>query len=240
MRVTRDWLGAEWPRIVADAAVGADRIQLIIVRERRPSEAAEAAYWAPSFHGPLDRDGLYQLVRQIGDRSEAAHHLVVVWEELPGHDEATVAALLRHEVEHAAQWERHGPLLFDDLDYEVQRAGEVTGHSYSERPTERAANDAARDYVRRRYGDEAAARAAQALPWAAEEGARHLDVRMETDAALRAWAPQGHQIEIRGGQMGSVDDFLQNLGEGAPLQPNPHGEETIVFLGDELRTVTTA
>jgi hypothetical protein len=231
MRLTREWLEAEWPRIVVDAGIEGNRIQLVVVEEERRPEAAEAVYWAPSFHGPLDRDGIYRLVRCIGDRSEAGHHLIVVWQEFPDHEEATVVALLRHEVEHAAQWERHGPTLFDDLDYEVRRAGEASGHDYSERPTERAANDAARDYVRRYYGDEGVASAAAALPWGdAEEGARQMNVRQEMDSALREWAPPGHQIEVGQCRTIGVEEFLDQLGPGRPLRPSPHDEESIVFL----------
>lgn len=232
MRLTQEWLEAEWPRIIADAGVDADRIQLVIVPDRRPANAAEAAYWAPSFHGPLDRDDVYLVVRYIGDLSEVTHHLVVVWEELPTYDEETVAALLRHEVEHAAQWERQGPLLLDDLDPELWRVGTLSGHSYSERPAERAANDAARDYVRRHYGTNVAATVAQLLPWnEAQEGDRNLNVRVESEAALRAWAPTDHKIKTSDGVVGSVDDFLESLGDGGPPRPNPHDGEMFVFLG---------
>jgi hypothetical protein len=158
----------------------------------------------------------------------------VIWVEIPGYDEPTVAALLRHEVEHAAQWERFGTALFDDLDDEVRRAGEESGHSYSERPTERAANDAARDYVRCHYGEDAVVQASRLLPWEeVEEGDRHLDVRAETDSILRAWAPDGHEIESNG-KMLSVDDFLEELGPAYPLTPTAHGQEPIVFLANEL------
>ena len=105
MQIDQQWAENRWPLLVADAGLALDRVQLIIVRGERPEGAAEAAYVAPSFDRPLNDPKVYSIVRRIGDRAYKLHHVIAIWEALPDRDEAAVEALLRHELEHAKQWE---------------------------------------------------------------------------------------------------------------------------------------
>jgi hypothetical protein len=72
------------------------------------------------------------------------------------------------------------PSLFDDLDPELRRDREASGHTYSERPSERAANDAARHYVREYYGEDAVTKAAAVFPGAMQRKEHGIgDVRRD-------------------------------------------------------------
>src|SRR4051812_16424197 len=113
MKVDLGWIEQEFRDLLANAAVGEDRMQLIVVEERQPDGTAECAYCSPSMGPPLPPRTNAVITRIHPDRLAQRHHIVGVWEVLPEADEVLLSALLRHEVEHARQWERYGPQLTD-------------------------------------------------------------------------------------------------------------------------------
>jgi hypothetical protein len=77
-------------------------------------------------------------------------HRVAIWKLVPKAPMALVEPLLRHELEHAAQWQRYGR-SFIDLDGFLREAWNVAGDSkrYFQLPSERACNDAAARHAER-------------------------------------------------------------------------------------------
>jgi hypothetical protein len=168
------------------------------------------------------RSGVYEVVRHIGDCSEA-DHLVVVWEELPGHDEVTWRLFCGTKSSMQRSGRVMAPSLFDDLDPELRRDREASGHTYSERPSERAANDAARHYVREYYGEDAVTKAAAVFPRGdAEEGARHR--RRAPRSAPAAAARRPAQGCVRGRSRRTAVWPLRPGADSAPSRPSCRGD----------------
>jgi hypothetical protein len=98
--------------------------------------------------------------------NEPAHrdlHRVVVLDSFASGEigRAKLAALLRHELEHARQWECWGDVpvelscLFDEVISELVAKHPESGRQlYRAQPNERDANAAASDHLRRRFPDE--------------------------------------------------------------------------------------
>ena len=234
MLIESGWISAEWPRLLDDAGVSVERAQLIVVRDRRPIGATECAYCAPSMTPPLPA-GTNAVIRRIDlDRLAQHHHIVGVWQELPEADEISTSALLRHEVEHARQWEQYGPQLLDELDAELKTVAAAVGRSYHSAPVERAADDAARAWIESRYGAAEAARLAEVFPhWQeAPVGARKASLHEETVGALRAWAPDRYMVTMSGNPAIPLEDFIQgNSGDLPGLQAGERREaEPIEFV----------
>lgn len=234
MQITEAWANRVWPPLVVDAGVGLDRTQLIVVRGARPQGGAEAAYCPPTFDRPLDSPGVYSGIRRIGNRAYKRHHIIVIFEDLPDRDETSVEALLRHELEHAAQWEQSRAVT-DELDVVLKQVIGGEG-AYHETPIERAADAAARAWIRRERGDHDADRlAAAAFPhWQqVPEDAAGLDLHASTIAMLRQRAPIGFLVDMPGGAAAiSIEDFigLHNDPE-QPLRAAPRqGEPQIEFV----------
>lgn len=235
MLIEREWIEGEWPGIVAHAGISEDRAQLIVVRDTQPVGAAECAYCQPSFNRPLDDPEVFAVVRRIGGaRAAALHHIVAVWKELPECDPVAASALLRHEVEHARQWESYGPPLMDELEAELKTIAYQVGRSYHAAPVEQAADDAGRAWITTRYGEGEADRLAALFPhWQdAPMGARNASLRDETIAALRAWAPEGYEVSMPGGGTVTLDEFIaENSEPWEPMQAatREHGQ-SIEFI----------
>jgi len=212
MQITEAWADALWPRLVSDAGLDADRTQLIVVRGARPTAGAEAAYCPPSFNRPLDAPNVFSAIRRIGDRAYKLHHVIVVWELLAHRVETAVEALLRHELEHAKQWEEWGRPLVDELDAVLK---EVVGGAaaYHETPIERAADDAARSWVMQAHGRDAAdALLLTVFPhWRdVPEGAAQADLLSNTITMLRERAAAGYLVEMSGGDPPMpLDEFIR-------------------------------
>jgi hypothetical protein len=123
-----------------------------------PAGAAEAAYYRP---GPPDAPH-HQLIPSIfrsippeilelyGNR-----HRVAIWSEIPGAPFALLEPLLRHELEHGAQWQRHGR-PFSDLDGYLREAWDARSNPerYLQLPSEREANLAAATFAQARLDEE--------------------------------------------------------------------------------------
>jgi hypothetical protein len=81
------------------------------------------------------------------DRYENRHR-VAIWSQIPRAPYALLDPLIRHELEHAAQWQRHGR-AYTDMDQALRKAWDVgsSNERYLTLPTEREANLASAAYA---------------------------------------------------------------------------------------------
>jgi hypothetical protein len=79
---------------------------------------------------------------------------VAIWSEMPRVPYSILGPLLRHELEHAAQWDRHGR-SYSELDGYLREAWDASRHPerYLRLPSEREANLAAAKYARASLDD---------------------------------------------------------------------------------------
>lgn len=147
-----------WSLALNDAAIGADRT-ILFVFPGRSVTGNEASSWVPGTTIDAQDE-----VEDFGDLIHAANsgevrglHRVAIWpDERP---REVSAALLRHELEHSRQYDRHGTtardLFFDAINVLVKHAGEVDGAGvlYQHIPMERDADAAASGLVRRAFSD---------------------------------------------------------------------------------------
>jgi hypothetical protein len=147
----------DWPRLfqdaLADAGVFEDTAVLFIVPGAPPPDAPEFAYLPPGDWGYL----MNSVLRDVGDRLfefRLVHRFAVYNELIAASPDAMAAVGLRHEAEHAEQFNRHGPSLFN-LESILRRAMARAGcrHDYTRIPSERAANCAAAGFAQARYAD---------------------------------------------------------------------------------------
>lgn len=147
-----------WALALADAAMRADRTILFVLAGRSLS-GSDAKSWVPGTNVDAD-DEVAELGVQIdlaNDSEVRGLHRVAIWpDERP---REVTAALLRHELEHAHQFDSHGSaardLFSDAIDALVAQAGGIDGAGvlYQHIPMERDANAAASAFVRATYGD---------------------------------------------------------------------------------------
>jgi hypothetical protein len=116
-----------------------------------PQGKAEAGYYRPGAPDvPHDWLGP-SIVRRVPPETLACYenrHRVAIWSEIPGAPYALLGPLLRHELEHAAQWQRHGR-PYSDLDGILRgiRNADANSGRYLRLPPEREANLAAAAYA---------------------------------------------------------------------------------------------
>lgn len=116
-----------------------------------PKGLAEAGYFRPGSpdgpHDLLTPTILRRIPPDLLDRY-AGRHRVALWAQIPRAPFALLGPLLRHELEHAAQWQRYGR-PFINLNDELREAWEVETRPgrYRQLPSERAANLAAAKYA---------------------------------------------------------------------------------------------
>lgn len=136
----------------ADAGLPVDRFQ-VLPTQQDDEPNADAVWYRP-----------YALVPDRVDHADSAnqpgslelHRVVVCMHRV--HDIVTLAAVLRHEVEHARQWEAHGGRVDDlhGLTFDVLRqvAGGIDGcggQLINSTPVEIDCNAAASVYIRQRF-----------------------------------------------------------------------------------------
>jgi hypothetical protein len=134
------------PRACRDADLEPSGFVAWVVDARQPVGATPIAYLQPA--GGV-RDDTVQVFRAVGaERADAfaGAHRLAVWRELPGLPEAALGTLLRHELAHAARWERSGSAFYE-ADERLRAV--LDGASYTQLPTEREANAAAAAYAER-------------------------------------------------------------------------------------------
>ena len=66
-------------------------------------------------------------------------HRIAVWRQLPDVPDDALLPMLRHELQHAARWERSGTVFFE-ADEELRALVAVDRTAYARLPTEREAN----------------------------------------------------------------------------------------------------
>ena len=150
----------EWHAALSDVQMHESRT-CIHVFEGASNRAGEGALWArpganvPRKQVPLERDddGFRQFNAEQRDL-----HRIVVWKD---QERVLVAAKMRHELEHARQFDAHGSALFNlydvanaALDLKV-RGLAGGGVVYGSIPTEVDANAAAARFVASRYPEDA-------------------------------------------------------------------------------------
>jgi hypothetical protein len=138
----------ELERACVDAGLAASAFVVWIVAATRPDGATPIAYLHPA--GRVTRQTV-QVFRAVGAaRTEAyagSAHRLALWRRLPGLPEAALGPMLRHELVHAARWERSGTAFYEA---DERLRARVDGHAYASLPTEREANAAAAAYARAR------------------------------------------------------------------------------------------
>lgn len=138
---------------LTDAGVLEDTVVIYVVAGAPPDGAAEYAYLPPGHWGDLE----HRVLRAVGARiHEAADfHRFAAYATPANAPDSALAVGLRHEVEHAVQFNRFGPHLFY-LESILRRAMRRAGHmdDYAEIPSERDANLAAGVYARAHYAAE--------------------------------------------------------------------------------------
>jgi hypothetical protein len=151
MRVGRRLLLRDLGRALVDSGIGPSNVVAFLLKARCPRWAAAAGYLPP---GQPDRPHVALdpfIFRRIQPEIVFAHpdrHRIAVWASVPRLPFAFLGLLLRHELEHAAQYERFGKPLFE-LNAALREAwASATGRDhYGKLPVERQANLAAARYA---------------------------------------------------------------------------------------------
>lgn len=149
-----------WRLAVDDSEIPPDRTLLFVL----PGESGngnEATSWVPdtTIDAPEELEDLGELIQVANAREVQGLHRVAIW---PATQPLEVrAALLRHELEHSRQFDRHGTrvrdLFVDSVGVLARFAGGMDGAGvlYQHIPMERDADAAASRFVRNLYGDAA-------------------------------------------------------------------------------------
>ena len=94
----------------ADAAIDPSALVVWVVDAVRPNGTTPLAYLQPAGEVRDDTVAVFRAVGAARAREfEGAAHRLALWGSLPGIPEAALGPMLRHELEHAARWERSGP-----------------------------------------------------------------------------------------------------------------------------------
>lgn len=154
--MVRSIVEREWHAAVADAGLDIGTLRLFEIDAASSTSGLAAFHQSPGPYNPSDSAILAALASiEENLASEEDRHRVVVWSD---NGVAVVAALLRHELEHVRQWERHGDaagLLHEALiPALIDKAG-GTGFGYLSNlsPLEMDANAAAARFAWNRHGD---------------------------------------------------------------------------------------
>lgn len=157
MRIGRTLLRVAWDSARDDAGLDRRDCAIILVKARMRSGAAEAAYYRPGrSDGPHDElvpSVLRSVPPDVLERYESRHR-VAIWSDIPGAPYVLLDPLLRHELEHAAQYQRHGR-PYSDLDGHLRDVLEAHANParYLQLPSEREANLAATSYASARLDE---------------------------------------------------------------------------------------
>jgi len=151
-------LDKQWELALADAGVDGETCRRYDFNPREVKSPLGAAWFPPgevlelTDHFP---DG--DLLEDANSPESRGLHRVAVW---PDRRESVIGARLRHELEHAAQWDRFGPGIFRlyDLAYSVLavRAAGLDGCAsmyINAVPIEQDANAASAMFLRRYHPD---------------------------------------------------------------------------------------
>jgi len=182
-------LRATLPQVCRDADLDPDTLVVWVVDARRPAGATPIAYLQP--HGVVQRDTV-QVFRAVGSERAAAFagtaHRLAVWRDVTGLPDSALGPMVRHELAHAARWQRSGPAFYAA---DERLRASLGGASYAQLPTEREANAAAAAYARRVLTETELAELA-----AVAELADLLGARPPADVVGETLALIGEEVEV--------------------------------------------
>jgi hypothetical protein len=152
----------EWAAALGDARLDAADVCLVLMVGPRPPTARFAIWHEPGEHIVPGLDVTPDAADRANEASCKPLHRVLLWSDFPATEVgvAMLAGFMRHELEHARQWNALGYTIFelDDLltDVVLQKTGNVGGPGgvggyYNFKPVEQDANAAASMYLRQRY-----------------------------------------------------------------------------------------
>jgi hypothetical protein len=151
-------LDEQWSLALCDAGLNASACRRYDFGADETNDAVGAIWFPPA--EVLELTEHFPDERRLEDANSPEHrslHRIGVWPEARA---AVVGARLRHELEHARQWERFGPGLFDLYDLvqsvlAVKAAGldGCAGMYLNAIPSEQDANAAAAMFLRRYHPD---------------------------------------------------------------------------------------
>jgi hypothetical protein len=151
-------LTTEWEAALADANFTADQVRLYPFPGEKSGNENRAYYFTPGQQIFFDPDFPDDLGAQLQDANERINqHRIAVWVDAPT---PVLGAKLRHELEHARQWEAHGKPLFNLNDLAMvalaERVGNLPGGGmlYNLNPIETDANAASARFAWDRYGED--------------------------------------------------------------------------------------
>jgi hypothetical protein len=156
-------LQAEWNTALADAEMPGERVRLFVVAAAQSSDHAFAVWHRPELELVRDHDYPQPLDVRIANAPENINaHRIVVWKDATA---PLVGATLRHELEHARQFDALGVgvfALYDVIKLRVlpHQAGGLDGCAgtyINAIPAERDANAAASMYLRKHHAGPAQA-----------------------------------------------------------------------------------
>jgi len=177
-------LRAALVRACAHASLDVDAVVAWIVDAAQPPGATPIAYLHP--YGAV-REDTVRVFRAVGAARAAVYegtgHRLALWRRLPNLPEAALGPIVRHELAHAARWERSGTRFYEAD--ERLRSAVAGADAYVQLPTEREANAAAGAFARAELSDAELAQLA-AVPALAEllEAEPALDVVGDTLALV--------------------------------------------------------
>jgi hypothetical protein len=144
---------------LADAGVAENTTTLFLVAGRPRADEAEVVYIPPPHPSRINYPLLERVGWQLLHQYNGLHRFAAYQEA----DEAPLVAIataLRHEAQHAIQFNLYGP-DFAELNQLLRDLVRTTGGApYEEIPTERDANRAAAEYAAEKYPDDLEAMAA--------------------------------------------------------------------------------
>jgi hypothetical protein len=154
---------AEIELALRDAGLSRSRATVLVHDRAYSREGKPSGHFRPSQRAELDDDlGLRESdLVTLNDQSALALHRLVVYADYGPEPEGRwlFAGLLRHELEHARQWEDVGDAAFglsrliDDIHYARFAEAPEEKYLYRAKPDEQDANAAAASYLARRFPD---------------------------------------------------------------------------------------
>ncbi len=153
----RDVLEEQWRLALCDAGVDGEICRLYEFDASETDDGVGAVWFPPG--ETLDLSAHFPDAGALDEANSAAHrarHRIGVW---PDPRASVIGARMRHELEHAAQWERFGPGIFRLYDIAhsvlaVKAAGlGCAGMYINAIPCEQDANAASAMFLRRHHTD---------------------------------------------------------------------------------------
>jgi hypothetical protein len=138
------------------ANVAAADVVVFVVDAERPAGATPSAYLHPASYVSEETARVFRAVGSV--RADAYHlvsHRIGLWKRYAEASADVLGPLLRHELEHAARWQRSGTVFFE-ADEELRAV--TRGHAaYRTLPTEEEANAGSTEFAQERLTRDAIA-----------------------------------------------------------------------------------